>query len=646
MTAFGGAIGWTGWAPWMAALVGAGALGVLVALYAAGRRRPRQVVASVALWAQARCGRMRRGLRRLRVPLALVLLGAAALALSFAPARPVWTPHAAAGGPLRPQCTLLAVDVSASMGATDVPGGRLSRALSEAWQAVTRASADASFAVAAADRDVRVVLPWTRDRAAVARALSSLRVRATGSDLSSVVARLAELARAGGECAAVLWTDGVAPEPAPALPRVRVALVGGQATGSVGVGALSVRLQWDDPLLASLHLGVFNTMPHAVSVVAELWSAWQGRTAEAIAAEGEPFAVRMLHLEPGGRAEVDLHDLLLDGDRVAVRLRRDDGRPLDALPLDDTAVALVPDRRPLRVSLRGSVDPFVRAALAALPQVDVLAADSGEAPDLVVVEGTAPPWPPAVPTLAIAPRAAPWVEGTWSPSAPVEGRVLARGAPWLERLEGETLRVWPVVRLASPRRPSRALVRAAHGEVLVAYYQPLGGGPGVVAWAFDPVQSPVALHSAFPVLVANAVRWAAGERRGAADPARAGVPLATPLPHGVRAGTRRAQLEGPDGWRRRVPVAGGRVLWEAFAPGIYTIEAAGRTTRVAVQWRDDVESALRGGAARALARWEPPSRTARRTSTPVRRPLWVTLLVAAAVLLAVEAFTWHQGWTR
>ena len=95
-----------------------------------------------------------------------------------------------------------------------------------------------------------------------------------------------------------------------------------------------------------------------------------------------------------------------------------------------------------------------------------------------------------------------------------------------------------------------------------------------MVWGFAPPESDLALHSAFPILVRNALSWLT--RSGSVY--EAGQPWIVPA-----RGQAEAVLHGPDGTQHALAARDGQFVVPALERvGIYTLQVGGRSHRIAV----------------------------------------------------------------
>jgi hypothetical protein len=177
---------------------------VIVAMYLLKLRRTEQVVSSVYLWR-----RMVRDLeanapwQRLRRNLLLILQTLFLAALILALARPFTWAEGASG-----QVTILILDTSASMAATDVAPSRLDAAKAQARQLVDGLPDDARVTVIAAGDGAQVLVASSQDRRQIHLAMDNVKAVAGGSDLTAALELASAIVARQPETEIVLLSDG------------------------------------------------------------------------------------------------------------------------------------------------------------------------------------------------------------------------------------------------------------------------------------------------------------------------------------------------------------------------------------------------------------------------------------------------------
>ena len=458
----------------------------------------------------------------------LVILGAAA-----ALGRLVVAPPAEALNTV-----VLLVDRSASMSAT-TPQGRslLDSAVRLARQRLAGLPEGTGVIVMAYDRRPEVLLARSLDRRQVGRALGSIEVRPVQGDPQmalELARRLAALATP-----AAIWhvTDAApdaseTPTPDRAAPEKPVVRSGEAGTGeadaqpapdvtvehlhvalegpvNVGITAFQLRRLPLQQARFEAFVQVHSTAPEPVEAELEM------------RLDGKLVRVRKLSLEPGGREKLLIP---VDADPQSQRvLSLRASVPGDLMPLDDVVWARIPRLRPLRVLwIAETPDPFTELALSSLGSEGDLEVLQGgpsawppkQAPDVVIFDSWLPgEWPSEQPAIVVNPPGSlgPFralrLEGGGLPlddlRAPETGHPLLYGVATGRVALTQTA----VVEAAGPLEP---LWVGAHGPVLLAGE---ARGQRVVVMAFSPPHSErLPLTASYPLLIGNAVYWAAADR--------------------------------------------------------------------------------------------------------------------------------------
>jgi von Willebrand factor type A domain len=501
-----------------AAAIGVGGAAAIVALYLLRLRRRRVVVAFAPLWLGA-AGEQRatRRARRLRHWLSLALALALFAAILIGALDPGERAVDRDG-----RSIVLLIDRSASMSATDEMGTRLGAARRRAVEIARGLGAADRALVASFAADVTAESGFESDPRRLERAVASVAPSTEPGDLPRALAFAGAILRGRPRPTIVLVSDGGftddASRAAPLDPDgraldIRYAPVGRRGD-NVGILSLAARRIPADPGAVETALVVQSFRPKASTVGLEIWSG--GTLMEKVT----------LTLGPGERRRLALPTLFAADARVEARLTGGQTGD-DDLPLDDRASAIIPPLPRRRILRVGGADLYLDGALLGLGRtvhVDRLPAAEADRAlahardyDLVVFDNVTPSAPPAAGRfLYLDPQ------GTGSPFAspgaarPLRGPVidpasLHRDHPLLRQLDLGDVNIAEAHRLALA--PGDVALAASFGTPLVVVRE--RPGLRVAALAFDPRRSDLPMRPAFPLLIANALAWAARDAESA-----------------------------------------------------------------------------------------------------------------------------------
>ncbi|MDN5343920.1 MAG: hypothetical protein PWQ18_31 [Clostridia bacterium] len=464
-------------------------LPAILALYILRQRRRESRVPSTFFWQQATAElSANRPWRRLQPRLILWFQLLAAAAVTLAAAGPVW--HY--GG--SPQETIVLLDASASMQATDVAPSRFQAACQLIEEEARNLKPGSAMTVIAFGRQPQVVIREAGNAAAMAQALAGLKPGAGGGDLAAALSLATALAREKGAARFFLVSDGGVTLPADA-PPLEFRPVGREG-GNVALAGLTLR-----PVAGgqAAQVAVKNHGSSPVSGQVHL------------TAGSESCGSRTFHLEPGGTAYL-LWEQLPAGRPVRADLQVDDPAA-DFLALDNIALAVPVDSREARALLVTEGNIFLERVLALVPGLKVYRVtpdayrqvrQAAYTYELTVLDG--------VSGVPLPPGAILWVN-------PPAGENLAGVAAGPEYQPG-ALEAVPGSPLMSYVDLAEVHLARAHGIKLapgwradmVAGDQPLlahgeSGGRRLALLAFDLHASDLPLRPAYPVLMQNVINW-------------------------------------------------------------------------------------------------------------------------------------------
>ena len=407
-------------------------------------------------------------------------------------------------------------------------------------------------------------------------------------------------------------TDGVAPVEVPPGTRTVSAF---QAADNVGITAFEVRALPADARRHEAYLEVTNASAGAKKVEMR------------IAGVGAPAIARELELAGGASTSVVTDVSAFTEGPLRASLRAGG----DALALDDVAYAYLPGKGRVRVALVTSGNAELARILRLLPRLDVQviapsALRDTRRFDAIVFDRFVPNGIPAVPALLIGPPGVPWLARG---NGELTETRLARWDRSHPLLAGVSLRDVLVDRATlfkpgTAARPLAAVAQGPGGEPLILATRE-GRRLAVVNFALDASNFPQ--QASFPGFLSNAIDWLTREPRALAE--RVGQ-VSVPMPQ--------AHVLDLDGREVATRPAPGATLFDAAQPGLYTAVAGDERVRITVNLLDPRITAINSG---RFAQGAAPA-IASPGAVPAATDPWILLLVLAALLLAVEWWTYHR----
>ena len=605
-----------------ALLLGLGLLGAILATYLLRPRRPVRRISSTFLWLAA-LNDVEAAKPWRRVPpsmlLFLQLLTAAAIAIALA--RP-FTLSTESSGPY----SIVLVDASASMQATDVQPGRFEQAKQRASQLIDGLESGQSLGLVSLDAEPHVVAPPTSDRAALHRALDTLTVSSQKANLPAALSIAGTLVEGHSDAQITVIGDGSidrAQVPANLPTPVRFLGIGRANAANLAVAGIGTRT----------NAGQLSALARVVNYGPQTQTATL-----TLRVDGTRFDARSLTIDPGKSADAEWDDLPPAARTLEARLDQP-----DALALDNAAWAVLGADRPTRVLLVSDGNVFVERALGLRPSTQVTRVSpadytqQSQAYDLIVLDGFVPPvLPTGSSVLLIHPPPGNGIIGAGpdlsiSQVSPARDQdPLVRDVPLSAVHISRSRQLQPVpwadVVVQSPETP------------LVLVGEQAGRRLGVIG--FDVHQSDLPLQPGFPVLVQHLLDWLVPTSSTATPVVQVGDSVAlAPLPEATS-----VDVVTPD--QRRISVAPPlppAPFTGTDQPGLYQVvqrDAAGRetTTSFAANFSDAGESRL----APATDSGAPPVGPRKE---PFKAPheFWEAFAVLALALLGIEAgLAWWQ----
>ncbi|MBV9897927.1 MAG: VWA domain-containing protein [Chloroflexi bacterium] len=595
--------------------LGAALLAALLASYLLRPRRPVRRISSTFLWVAALHElEAQRPWRRVPPSLLLLLQIGALAAMIGAFARPFTLSTQSTGA-----FTILLLDGSASMQATDVKPTRFEAARMRATQLIDALEPAQQLALISLDAQPRVLVQPTSDHAQLRSALGGAQPTAQPANLPAALSLAGSLAEGHDDAQVVIVGDGSIDRsqvPADFAVPVRYLGVGTANPANLTVAGLTTRV--NDGRLSALARVVNNGQQPATRTLT-------------LKVDGSRFDARTVQVDPNSTATQEWDDLPPAAHTLEASL---DGQ--DDLALDDAAWAVLAGDRPTRVLLVSDGNVFIEHALGLRSGTQVTRVSPGDyvpqnqAYDLIVLDGFVPPvLPSGASVLMLHP---PLDNGVVQvgPDINVSAVQAAKqGDPLLTDVPLDGVHVSLARRLTPPTWADTVLASPETPLVLVGEQ----GGRRVGVFGFDVHQSDLPLQPGFPVLMQHLLDWLVPRASTATPVVQVGdsVTLA-PLPE-----TTTLAVTPPDGQSVQVaPPFPPPAFTGTAEPGLYQVvqqDAAGRETSssFAVNFVNGTESRLAAGSDSGAAAVGPRGQ-------PVRAPheFWEALVVVGLILLGIE----------
>ena len=608
-----------------------GLVPVVVAMYLLKLRRTERAVSSTYLWRRmVRDVEANAPWQRLRRNLLLLLQILFLLAVIFALARPfTWTETG--GG----QTTILILDPSASMAATDVRPSRLEAAKDQARLLIDNLPAGARATLITAGEPPQVLVSASQDKRQLQQALEGVQTQPGGGDLTGALELASAIAARQADSEIVILSDGRVQ-----LPE-RLALPG-------RVRYLPVGESGDNQAILQFSLEAGNP-PETLTAFLRVnnYAAETVRRRLTLTADGLPIDVQDLEIPGGGSVTVISEGLPAGLTRLEAALEG-----TDALPLDDRAWAVPPDSGRGTILLLTPGNRFLETALTLLPGVEVTVRDpkSGTPdtetpppPSVLILDRTPPPLPaPRAPLFFHAPLAS---SGFFSVTGIISAPVPLPADPadtLLRHADLSAVSILDAARIPLPDWARPVLVDETSGAPLLFVGEP--DGRRVAVLAFDPLRSDLPLQPAYPILIANLMDYLLpgkiGEIPASVQPGEA---LTFTPPPGVTSLT----VTRPDGTTLALEPDGGRAVFaDTAALGVYTVnwetgETGGGQLAFAVNLFSPQESDIRP--AETLPLLTADSGGAEAAAPQGRREWWRPLALLALGLIFGEWVVYNRS---
>ncbi|MBK8987304.1 MAG: VWA domain-containing protein [Chloroflexi bacterium] len=594
----------------------------IIVMYMLRLRRREVAVSSTLLWqrllrdreANAPWQKLRRNLLLI---LQLLILAALALALArpFLPVPSVITGN-----------TVVLLDASASMQATDVAPNRFATAQAETANLINDLGGGSQMTLIQVGQTPVVLASASGDKTALRRALDSARPEYGPSDWPSALALASGAAQGFQDGRIVIISDGGLPSDLPPLPTAPIYLPIGASGENLAISALATRATAAGP---QLFASVTN---HGLADRPALLT---------LALDGALYDSRRVNVPAGSSANLTW-DLPEGTAVINARLSDHDG---DNLPLDDVAYAVHEGGVTNRALLVTEGNLFLEQVFSVLPGIEAFKAAPGsdltqEDFDLIVFDGVPLPDPlPKADLLIINPPAGSGgdlfsVTGAFSDTVAIR----LADSPLLQFVDWRDVSVRQAQRVEAVW--ARPLVEAPGGPLILTGEQ---NGRRIGLITFDLRDSDLPLQIAFPILMANITGWLSP---GRAFDAPTGLQPGDPVTISPAATTTAVLVEKPDGsiWTA-VPGEEATIFTETGQLGLYRVNLRDDNgTRpagsFAVNLFSPAESTIQPTAALQIGQ---VAAEAPAESNVGQREWWPWLLLMAVLILMVEWWVQHRG---
>jgi hypothetical protein len=574
--------------PLQTALLAAITGGTVIALYFLKLRHRRVFISSSILWRRVLDERQSHSLwEKLRKIVSIAVAVTIALLIALSIARPEI--ESLTG---KNERIVIVIDTSPTMNTQTSDGKtRWQHAIEQAKGILDSGGPTTEFRVI--DTSAATASAFTTDRNEVRRLIDQMSPRASDPQFPKVDGRDSQV---------YFVSDGVAIHNTPSFVR-RISVF--ESANNVGITAFEIRSVPGTPQGYEAYLEVQNFGQPAEVGLALSGTGGQRINKTVRLATGEIY-----------KDVFDLSQFAGGGVRATVQTKD------DALSLDDVAFAYLPVKRKTRTMLVTKGNRFLETALKLNNYVDLVVTDPANFRDATNIDAYifdrfAPTAIPSRPALIIGAPPAPWLKASlgevlkpditsWSDNHPVMQYVSVHDVA-IER--------------ASRIDPGDLTVIAASKQtpLIVA-----SDKPRWVMLTFDLESSDFPFHVGFPVFLENVLSWFSREQLALKrSPGLVDVPLSN------------AQIRTIDGKTIPSDQQLGKTVFQANEPGLYAATQGDDRIHVAVNLANPAFSDVNRSVFKTDARGAEQHYW-------LRRELWFYMLLAAAVLIAVEWFTYHQ----
>jgi hypothetical protein len=533
----------------------------------------------------------------------------------------------------RAQRTVLVIDNSASMNATDMAPTRLAAARLAASRRAAALRFGDEMAVIAAGSQPKAICGLTSHERTLQTAIGNLG-RSDGPARVLEAVQLAKRLLADAPHGQVLvFSDGgfAGAETLTSDPLVKLHPVG-SAAANVGITQFQVRRSLADPIGYEILVSVQNASSEPAECRLDL------------DLDENPVDVVPLKLAPGQVWSQTFEKTSIEGGRLVARLNHQ-----DALAADNQAIALLPKREMTRVLLVTEGNLFLQKALQANPLVELTTIRQLPAKYVAgvvhVFHRLVPERLPPGNSLVVDPRAG---CDQWTMGEALEDPIVTQQAmesPLMQHVRLDNV-LLPKARYLKPAEGAQVLVSAVGGEAL--YFARERPGQKVLVLTVDLDEGDLTFRTVFPIMVTNALAWFSGQSGELREALVAGAVTDLELP--PSSSTNPLALFAPSSTQR--PLPGGMARF-SVGPldeiGIWSVREIKSNSRTDAERAPVLELAcnLASNAESDLRlpeSWQGLQTASSAAGSFFVRPIWFYLIGAAWLLAVCEWFLYQRRW--
>lgn len=464
----------------------------IILLYLLRLQRREQPVSSTLLWRQVTMDREANTLwQKLRKNLLLLLQLLTLLFLVFALIRPYINVASELSGR-----TVLLIDSSASMLATDVAPSRFEAARTQVRNLINQIGTNDQMTLIAVDADPRALSTATNDRTQLLNSLDTLQASLGQANWSAAIA-LAAASNGGNlnNATVVVISDGAHADDLKLLNAKARYISIGQSGDNIAISTFALRRTLRG-ISALVRLSNTGTQDDQVLV--------------SLQADGNLVDAKTLSLPAGQSATWTINNL---DSRVQSLRASIDKANHNTLAADDVAYAVNTNNAGRRALLITRGNRFLEQALSALPNLRTtrsltMPTTSEATYDLYVIDSVSVTLPANANALLIGPQTVFTTSGIFSNT----GFSRVEQHPIMQSVDWRSINVLDAQRVNVPSW-LRPMVQSQGGPLLYAGENPNNNQDStlrrIVLLPFELRKSDLPLQIAFPVLMANSVEWLA-----------------------------------------------------------------------------------------------------------------------------------------